>query len=309
MKLGNGSLHAIYIIVAILLANCSGGTNETPSSESIIQDSTSSQELELPQKRIVYQVPEMDDVISHEGVIYHSVNGIDLRADIYLPPTKEGNVNFPLVILVNDYPDSIINHYWGCDQKDLELFISWGELIAASGIAAVAYQTQFSHSETDSLIHFLGENAEKYRVDMNRLCVFGASANTLAAQSLMENNDLKIKCAILNYGILLTPDLKYFAAIDSAANMYGFYLKDLRPITSIPSNIPLMVTKAGKDQFDIVTKTTDHFVSEAIKSNAELTYIHYPEGQHDFDILDNTKTSKLIIRQTIDFLTTHLLEE
>ena len=144
---------------------------------------------------------------------------------------------------------------------------------------------------------------------MNRLCVFGASANTLAAQSLMENDDLKIKCGILYYGILLTPDLKYFAAIDSAANMYGFYWKDLRPITSIPSNIPLLVTKAGKDQFEIVTKTTDHFVSEAIKSDAELTYIHYPEGQHDFDILDNTKTSKLIIRQTIDFLTTHLLEE
>ena len=215
----------------------------------------------------------------------------------------------PLVILVNDYPDSVINRYWGCDQKDLELFISWGELIAASGIAAVAYQTQFSHSETDNLIHFLIENAEKYRIDMNRLCVFGASANTLAAQSLMENDDLKIKCGILYYGILLTPDLKYFAAIDSAANMYGFYWKDLRPITSIPSNIPLLVTKAGKDQFEIVTKTTDHFVSEAIKSDAELTYIHYPEGQHDFDILDNTKTSKLIIRQTIDFLTTHLLEE
>ena len=90
--------------------------------------------------------------------------------------------------------------------------------------------------------------------------------------------------------------------------MYGFYWSDLRPITSIPVDIPLLVTKAGKDQFEIVKETTDHFVAEAMRSNVHLTYIHYPEGQHDFDILDNTETSKLIIRQTIDFLRTHLYE-
>lgn len=309
MKLSNGSLQAVFIVVTILLSYCNVGSDETPKPDSINQESTSETELELPQKRIVYQIPEMDNVITHKGVIYHSTNGLDLKADLYLPPTKEDNLKVPLVILVNDYPDSIINNYWGCDQKDLKLFISWGELIAASGMAAVAYQSQFSLSETDSLINFLSENAEKYRIDIGRLCVFGASANTLAAQSVMENDDLKIKCGILYYGILLTPDLKYYAAIDSAANMYGFYWKDLKPVTSIPTNIPLLVTKAGKDQFEIVTQTTDHFVSEAIKSNAEITYIQYPEGQHDFDILDNTKTSKLIIRQTIDFLTTHLLEE
>jgi hypothetical protein len=309
MKLSSGSLQTVFLIVAILLSNCNVGSDETPKPESINQESTSDTELELPQKRIVYQIPEMGNVITHNGVVYHSTNGIDLNADIYLPPATDDNAKFPLVILVNDYPDSIVKNVWGCDQKDLKLFISWGELIAASGMAAVAYQSQFSFAETDSLINFLSENAERYRIDMDRLCVFGASANTLAAQSLMEKDDLKIKCGILYYGILLTPDLKYYAAIDSAATMYGFYWNDLTPITSIPSNIPLLVTKAGKDQFEIVTKTTDHFVSEAIKLNADLTYIQYPEGQHDFDILDNTKTSKLIIRQTVDFLTTHLLEE
>ena len=88
--------------------------------------------------------------------------------------------------------------------------VSWAELIAASGMAAVTYQTQFSHSETDSLIYFLKKNAEDYNLDMSNLCVFGASANTLAAQSLMQNDDYSIKCAVLNYGILLTPDQKYY---------------------------------------------------------------------------------------------------
>ena len=176
MKTNNGSVLAIYIIVAILFANCTGGSNKTSSPDRINQESSSGQELELPDKRIVYEIPEMHDVITHRGVVYQSVNETELKADIYLPPTNEDNEIVPLVIMVNDYPDTTINHLWGRDQKEMELFISWSELIAASGMAAVTYQTQFSHSETDSLIQFLSENAEKYRIDMNRLCVFGISA-------------------------------------------------------------------------------------------------------------------------------------
>jgi fermentation-respiration switch protein FrsA (DUF1100 family) len=144
---------------------------------------------------------------------------------------------------------------------------------------------------------------------MNRIAVFGASANTLAAQSLMENSNYNIKCAILYYGILLTPDQKYYAAIDSSANMYGFYFSDLRQISKFPENIPMLVTRAGKDQFQIVKNTTDYFVAQAIKSNAQLTFINYSDGQHDFDILDDTEISKLIIRQTVDFMKTYLLHK
>jgi len=309
MKKPNFLQIVLFLFVSIFLSCCTGGSEKSSELDDFSQESNVSQELELPQKRIVYQIPEMEDVVRHNGIVYQSTKGLDLKADIYLPPEGQEREIFPLVILVNDYPDSRINYYWGRDQKDMELFVSWGELIAASGIAAVTYQTEFSHSETDSLISFLNKNAKTYKIDMNRICVFGASANTLAVQSLMENDNYKIKCAILYYGILLTPDHKFYATIDSAASMVGFYWSDLRPITSIPLDIPLLVTQAGKDIHQIVTETTDHFVSEAIKSNAHLTYIYYPEGQHDFDILDNTKTSKLIIRQTIDFMNTYLFEE
>jgi hypothetical protein len=61
------------------------------------------------------------------------------------------------------------------------------------------------------------------------------------------------------------------------------------------------------DQYNIVKNTTDYFVAEAMKSNAQLTFINYPDGQHDFDILDDTEISKLIIRQTVDFMKTYLL--
>lgn len=270
------------------------------------------QELEFPpdfpEKRIVYQIPEMKDVKCHSGIVYHSVNGIDLKADIYVPSRSGKSNPLPIVIIVINYPDSVFNKIFGRDGKDLQMCVSWAELIAASGMAAVAYQTQFSHLETDSLICFLKKNAEDYNIDMNNLCVFGASANTLAAQSLMQNDDYRIKCAVFNYGILLTPDQKYYTEVE-AASSYGFYFSDLRQISKIPENIPMLVTRAGKDRFPIVQNTTDYFVAEAMRSNAQLTYINYSDGQHDFDVLDDTKTSRLIIKQTVDFMKTHLLNK
>jgi hypothetical protein len=302
----------LSLIVLMLFLGCSNKKKEKNEVNANL-DTTKSQELEFPQdfpqKRIVYQIPEMKDVICHNGIVYHSVNGIDLKADIYVPSNGGKSNPLPIVIIVINYPDSVFNKIFGRDGKDLQMAVSWAELIAASGMAAVTYQTQFSHSETDSLIYFLKKNAEDYNIDMNNLCVFGASANTLAAQSLMQNDDYSIKCAVLNYGILLTPDQKYYAEIDTSANMFGFYFSDLRQISKIPENIPMLVTRAGKDRFQIVKNTTDYFVAEAMRSNAQLTFINYSDGQHDFDVLDDTEISKLIIRQTVDFMKTYLLNK
>lgn len=276
-------------------------------------DSPTSQDLgfppDFPEKRIVYQIPEMKNVICHNGIVYHSVNGIDLKADIYVPAKGGKSTPIPVVILAINYPDSAFNKWFGRDGKDLQMCVSWAELIAASGMAAVTYQTEFSPSETESLIYFLKKNAEDYHIDMTHLCVFGASANTLGAQSLMQQDDFNIQCAVLNYGILLTPDQKYYAEIDSAADMLGFYFSDLRKISRIPENIPMLVTRAGKDRFQLVNDSTDYFVAEAMRSNVPLTFINYPDGQHDFDVLDDTEISKLIIRQTVDFMKTHLIHK
>jgi len=302
----------LSLVILMLFWGCSNKKKEK-NEVNVNIDTTASQELEFPQdfpqRRIVYQIPEMKDVICHNGIVYHTVNGIDLKADIYVPSNGGKSNTLPIVIIVINYPDSVFNKIFGRDGKDLQMAVSWAELIAASGMAAVTYQTQFSHSETDSLIYFLKKHAEDYNLDMSNLCVFGASANTLAAQSLMQNDDYSIKCAVLNYGILLTPDQKYYAEIDSSANMFGFYFSDLRQISKIPENIPMLVTRAGKDRFQIVKNTTDYFVAEAMRSNAQLTFINYSDGQHDFDVLDDTEISKLIIRQTVDFMKTHLLHK
>jgi dienelactone hydrolase len=304
MKKSNGFQIVFILFVSIITASCTGGTEKTSKDDANNLESTAGQELELHQKRIVYQIPEMEDVVCHKGEIYYS-DSIDLEADIYTPPGLSKDSKLPVVILTNNYPDerwkkSSVVH------KDWQMIISWAELIAASGMVAVTYQTKYSATETESLIGYLSKNAAKFNIDINRIAVFGCSGNALAAQSIMHYDNYNIRCAVFYYGLLLSPDQKYFEEINSAQKSYEFYLSDLKLSDEIPNDIPILVTRAGKDQYALINMSIDHFVNEAVKSNAEITFINYPEGQHDFDVLDDTENSRIIIRQTVDFLTTHL---
>ena len=104
MKKFNGFQIVFILFASILLTYCTGGTEKTSKVDDTNQESTSGQELELPQRRIVYQIPEMEDVVCHKGEIYYS-DSIDLEADIYTPPGLSRSSKLPLVILTNNYPD------------------------------------------------------------------------------------------------------------------------------------------------------------------------------------------------------------
>lgn len=309
MKTKNAYRIVFLFTIVIIILSCSGRRSNTSDSTTSNLDANKTQSIAFAKRRLVYQIPDMENVIKHKGIIYHSEEGKDLKLDLYLPPNMDKNKVLPLVILISGYPDTVVQKYYGVNQKDLGLFISWAELIAASGIIAVTYETRRSHFDTDTLIKYLHKNADTYHIDLNHMGIFGCSANTLTALSIMQESTYKIKCAIFYYGILLTPDQKYFNRIDSSAIKMGYYWTDLREISNIPKEMPLFIVRAGKDRFQIVKKTTDYFVNESINSNIPLTFINYHEGQHDFDVLDDTPTSREIIKQTINFMHFHLIED
>lgn len=260
-------------------------------------------------KKLVYQVPGMKDVIKRPGIVFHSEAGSDLKLDLFLPPRAGSEGKLPLVVLISGYPDPAIKKYYGVNQKDLGLFSSWAELIAASGMIAATYESERSAAETDRVIAFLRKNAGAYRIDPERMALFGCSANTLTAQSLMRETGAGIKCAVFYYPILATPDGKNNDIIAASAKRYGFYWADLKKIGRIPREIPLFVASVGRESHPEVRETTDHFVREAMSLGIPLTFIHYAEGQHDFDVLDDTPESRAVIRQTVDFLRLHLIEK
>ncbi len=50
-------------------------------------------------------------------------------------------------------------------------------------------------------------------------------------------------------------------------------------------------------------------MAEALRQNAPIEVINYPEGRHAFDTVDNTARTRQIMRRTLAFLQTHLLAD
>jgi dienelactone hydrolase len=68
----------------------------------------------------------------------------------------------------------------------------------------------------------------------------------------------------------------------------------------------MLVVRAGRDH-PLNNQAIDAFVAEALRQNAPIEVINYPEGRHAFDVLDATDQTRQIIRRTLEFLKTHLM--
>jgi len=90
---------------------------------------------DLTAKPIVYSTPGMDEVSPRSGLVYKTVSGEKLLADLYLPVGKPASAPHPVVAFIHGaVPEAIVTK-----PKDWAAYVSWGKLIAASGMTAVTF--------------------------------------------------------------------------------------------------------------------------------------------------------------------------
>jgi hypothetical protein len=73
--------------------------------------------------------------------------------------------------------------------------------------------------------------------------------------------------------------------------------------------VPLLITRAGRDQFPAMNASIDSFIRHGLIENLSITFVNHAEGRHVFDLFDDSRTSRDIIRQTLRFLRQHLTAE
>ena len=81
------------------------------------------------EKRIVYQVPGMDRVHVQKNLTYKDVAGQSLLLDVYIPAEPSPETGHPVVLLIHGGP--VPPH---TAVKDWGTFVSYGQLLAASGV-------------------------------------------------------------------------------------------------------------------------------------------------------------------------------
>jgi hypothetical protein len=261
-------------------------------------------EVPITKRPVVYRMPGQDAVTVRRDVPYRD----DLTLDLYYPPQSKPEVRTPAVIFVTGYPDPGFQKFLGCRQKEMASYISWAELAAASGLIAVTYANREPLADAEAVLAFVRQNAETLGIDETRIGVWSCSGSVPTALSLLMNESSDVfRGAVLCYGLML--DLDGHTAVEDGAKQFGYRNPAAgKSVSDLPPKLPLMIVRAGRDEFPHLNETLDRFVGKALESNLPLTLINHADAPHALDIAHDSERSREVIRQVLDFLRFHLLE-
>jgi dienelactone hydrolase len=259
---------------------------------------TNLQQNPLFTSEVVYQLPYSGEICS--DIPYGEEN--DRLMDIYYPENRTQLM--PAILIVTGYRDSGVEELIGKKFKELMWHVSWAKLIAASGVIAITYSNIKPDEDLFKLHKYLQDNGTPFGIDTKRLGLMACSGNVPNAIAMLMSKN-PIRCAVLCYGYMM--DFGDSTEVADAKDLYGFVTPDNKS-NHFPDKAPILLARAGKDENIGLNSSLDQFVQEALIRNAPIELINYPEGQHCFDILNDSKESVGVIKRILEFLRCYLLE-
>jgi acetyl esterase/lipase len=195
----------------------------------------------------------------------------------------------------------------GCRFKEMGSNISWGRLIAASGLVAITYTNREPAMDIHTLLQYVRQNSAPLGIDENRIGLWASSGNVpLALSVLMQEGSDYLKCAVLCYGFMLDQD--GFTDVAEAAKTWGFVNPCAgKSVVNLPQGLPLFIARAGQDEIPHLNETLDRFLTKALACNLPVTFTNHPAAPHAFDLFHDSETSREIVRQILAFMRFHLL--
>jgi len=201
------------------------------------------------------------------------------RMDVYRPRAAGGTL--PAVLFV---------HGTSRDEspKDGGLFVGWGQLAAATGVAGVTFNHNGVQEDTERAIRYIRRNGPRLGIDGDRLCLASFSAGVTPAMLVaLKGSAGKLRCAVAYYGPL------------------DAYYEQSSPLAQLKrTSLPVLVAKAGRDTAAINT-SIERFVAKGRRVGASVQLLVHPQGGHGFDA-ESSLRSRAILRRTLEFLRTQL---
>ncbi len=196
-------------------------------------------------------------------------------------------------------------------MKEMGCYISYGELIASKGMAAVTFNhrtimggatinevlADIAHARDHMRTH-----AADFNIDPSRSCVFALSAGMpFAAYNALSDNPAEVKCFVGLYGL---GDFRSLLSV----------LPDRRDLSQLIPEIitgritfPMLIVRAGLDM-TLFSDSVDRFILQCLNMNADMDVYCHSTGHHAFDILDDNQRSHELIGNTMNFMHKHLLD-
>ncbi len=259
-------------------------------------------------RRVCLQLPGMDDVTAQRDLPYGPAER-GLRFDVYYPHGHAANDRWPAAIIVAGYPGTVESRPTKMAYKEIGWTVSMCQLLALSGIAAIAYTNSEPVADFKMLFDHIHEHSGTLRLDPSRVGLIAVSGNVpTALTSVMRDASRWPACAVFGYGCLL--DLDGATDVADAARQFGFANPGVgRTVADLRRDVPLLITRAGRDQFPAMNASIDRFIRHALIENLPISLVNHAEGPHAFDLFDDSRSSRDVVRQTLRFLRQHLITE
>jgi acetyl esterase/lipase len=267
---------------------------------------------EIERMRVVYQLPGMEQVPVRKDIIYKTVGGEALKMDVYYPLDVPSGERRPAVLLVHGGSRAeSVEHI-----KASGPYVSWGQLIAASGHIVVVFKhrtdegytrLQEAGSDVEDLIHYVRNNGASLHIDAERLCLWVFSQGGIhGLPAVLRDTPDYIRCIVAYYSgmSIMNPKYFHFSAQEEALFKEFSPVYHLRQVDA-SKVAPMFIARAGRDRASL-NEALDEFVAVACERNIPFTLMNHPAGEHGFDLLNDDARSREIIRATLAFLSEHL---
>lgn len=258
----------------------------------------------LSLKPVVYRLEGMERVAIRRDIQYHQTETGPLTLDIYQPAASADSRPAPVVLFVSGLPDVGVSNPLGCLFKEVEMFVSLARLVASSGMAAVTYSTRHPVDDIERVIDYLDTNAGALNGDVGRLGLWAVSAHVPIALRTLMSRPRTFQAAVLSNGLTLDGE---GTAIAEVFRKYGLVNPCAgRSVNDLPTQVPLFLTRSGRDEILGLNEALDRFCSAAITRNLPVTLVNHPTAPHCFELNADDALSRTTIVQMLAFMRSHL---
>jgi hypothetical protein len=260
---------------------------------------------EIARRTVVCRIPGMDAVTVARDIEVSGTGRPPVTMDLYMPPVTPSGGGVPVVVIVAGFPDAGFQRMLGCRFKEMGSTVSWARLMAASGMAAVAYANREPAADLDAVLRHLRSGGSSLGLDAGRMGLWASSGHAPLALWGLMGGGARSLCAALLYPFTL--DRPGHTAVADAAGVFHFaHPAAGRSAADLPADVPLFLARAGRDENPGLNDTLDRFVSDALSRNLPVTVTNHPEGAHAFDLLDDGPVTRRIVGEVLAFLRENL---
>ena len=260
----------------------------------------------------------MKSVRVKKNLIYKRTGNSELQMDVYSPRVSRGRLPAILFIHGGRIPPNLLT-----TPKDWAAYVSFGELVAASGFVGVTFNHRFyawesladSQSDVVDAIKYVRQHASTLGVDPDRIVLWAVSAGGIFLSHPLRERPSYLKSIVAYYTQLDLQNARKSAppsVSDAMLRMFSpvYHLEggpDRRsgqtPDATSARFPPMFIARAGLDDANL-NEGLDRFVQVALKKNVAVELVNHASGHHGFDIEDDNDRSREILKRTIEFIKT-----